>query len=134
MAFTVDDVGLSDVTSVQRGTGTDRLERATPIAGVVAVDSIPSRLSWSIRIGYSSDAPSRVLCTASVLDPGGRSIVTGWMSFAAEKGQGWRELLLSPFSALAAGLYTVRLVIEAPDPTTRELQVAVNQRVGLNPR
>jgi hypothetical protein len=64
-----------------------------------------------------------------VLDPGGQSIVTGWMSFAAEKGQGWRELLLSPFSAHVAGRYTVRLVIEAPDPPlTREIQVAVNQR------
>jgi hypothetical protein len=121
VAFTVDDVRVSDVTSVQRGTTTDRLERAVPIADGVAVDSIPSRLSWSIRIDYSSDGPSRVLCTASVLDPGGQSIVTGWMSFAAEKGHGWRELLLSPFSVHVAGLYTVRLAIEAPDPLTREL-------------
>jgi len=133
VAFTVDDLRISDVTSVQRGTGTDRLERATPIADALAVDSIPSRLSWSIRIGYSTDLPSRVLCTASVLDPSGHSIVTGWMSFAADRGQGWRELLLSPFSAHVAGLYTVRLAIEAPDPMTRELQVAVNQRAGLNP-
>ena len=130
MAFTVDDVRVSDVTSVQRGAAADRLERATPIVDAVAVDSIPSRLSWSIRIGYSSDGPSRVLCTASVLDPGGQSIVTGWMSFAAEKGQGWRELLLSPFSAHVAGLYTVRLAIEGPDPLTRELQVAVNQQAA----
>jgi hypothetical protein len=134
VSFTVDDVRISDVTAVQRGTGTDRLERAAAIADELAVDSIPSRLSWSIRIRYSSDAPSRVLCTASVLDPDGNSIVTGWISFAAEKGQGSREMLLSPFSAHVAGLYTVRLAIEAPDPMTRELQVAINQRADHNPR
>jgi hypothetical protein len=128
VAFSVDEVRINDVTSVQRDARTVKLDRATPIAGVLAVDTIPSQLSWSIRIGYSSDAPSRVLCTGSVLDPSGQSIVTGWMSFAAETGRGWRELLLSPFSAPVPGLYTVRLVIEAPEPVTKELSVTVQRR------
>jgi hypothetical protein len=128
VAFTVDELRINDVTSVQRDARTAKLDRATPIADALAVEAIPSQLSWSIRIGYSSDTPSRVLCTGSVLDPSGQLIVTGWMSFAAETGPGWRELLLSPFNAQVPGLYTVRLVIEAPEPVTKELSVTVHRK------